>query len=316
MAKKLQSTVGIEYDQRGIRLAKLTGKKVGSDIGFYLDILEERTGDFSKEDELVKVLKDLREAASIDQHTKIVTCVSGKQIYAAEVPFRKLPDAELKNALRFELRKNVPFELAGATLECQIVDGKNAGVDKTQIIAAAAANTIFNKQLSLMERAELRPDIVDVLPTAIGNVFWALAGKALDNAANVVLHVGPAMCTLIIVGQGCPFFHRSIYFSALEILAANPSAIPDDGLRKLDAFGDEIVRSLSFYMQTYGVNGFAKLYVLGDYAADPRLVELISRKVSLAPEPVALAQKCGVDKPLPLGKFDLAISLAMRTDFE
>ena len=136
MAKKTSAIIGIEYDHLGIRAARLGCKKVGPDTAFLLEGLEEKRGEFVKEDELVKALRELRESF-YDSGCTVSTCVSGKQVFAAEVPFRSLPDAEMRTALKFELRKNVPFELGGSTLEYQVM-GKVEKDDRVRALVAAS----------------------------------------------------------------------------------------------------------------------------------------------------------------------------------
>ena len=50
---------------------------------------------------------------------KIVTSVSGQSVVVRYVPMMKMSDAELKQAIRFETDKYLPFELDEVVLDCQ-----------------------------------------------------------------------------------------------------------------------------------------------------------------------------------------------------
>lgn len=112
MAKKTTTTVGIEFNQHAVRGAKATCQKAGEETTFLLEQVEELRDDFSKEPALVKALRDMKQHLAKGGKAKITTCVAGKQIYVAQMPFRRLPAEEMKEALRFEVRKNLPFDVA------------------------------------------------------------------------------------------------------------------------------------------------------------------------------------------------------------
>lgn len=313
MAKKVTTVLGIEYDQFSLRAARVSHKKVGDNTGFFLDQLEERQGDFSKDAELAKALQEIKESA-YESGCGIVSCVSGKQIFVGEIPFRTLADQEMKDALRLELRKSIPFDLSNSAIEYQVVGPRNPKEERRRVLVTAVANVLLEKHLQALDNAGLKPGIVDALPTAIANAHWAMQGASkADNDVAVLAHMGPVICTLVVAGKECPFFQRGIHFPSNEILAKEKA--PAERERLLDALGDEILRSLSYYQQTYSVQGFPGMQLLGENADVPELAAMIERKVRLQATPMDLEKKSGVEKPVSAGKYALAISLAMRTDF-
>ena len=60
MGKKRITTIGIEYDNRGIRAAKVTASKRGKYIKYNIDKLQEVRGSFEKNEELIDALKKIK----------------------------------------------------------------------------------------------------------------------------------------------------------------------------------------------------------------------------------------------------------------
>ncbi|MBD3392181.1 MAG: hypothetical protein GF418_08900 [Chitinivibrionales bacterium] len=315
MDKKTINTVGIEYDSLGVRAAKVTSSISGKDITYVLENLQEIKGSFDKDNDLVDGLKKIREKVGIGMRDKVVTCVAGKQVHAAQIAFRELSDAELKNALKFEIRKDVPFDTASSTLDYQIIAHDDQSEKKLDILVTVVANTLLNRHLSALQKAGIRPWVVDVLPLATINAFWAGEYDPVNLSPHVVLHFSPDVCTLVIDGNGVPLYTRSIYFAAEDLYGTSGKGVTEqERMRKIAMLGNELRRSLSFYEKTNGISNFGALYLIGDYIYAPELHGGIAEKVGLELAGSTLLEKLGVKTNAPLGKFDVAIALAMRRE--
>jgi Tfp pilus assembly PilM family ATPase len=315
MEKKTLSIVGIEYDTLGIRAAKLASSVSGKQITYVLENLQELKGSYEKDAELIAGLKKIKDKVGIGVRDRVVSCVAGKQVYAAQMPFRRLPAVELKNALKFEIRKDVPFDTASATLDFQVMGRSGKDKDMLDLVVTVVANNVLNKHLAILQKAAIRPWLVDVLPIAVINAFWASEYDTSGVAPNVVLHFAPDVCTLVVDGQSVPLYARSIYFAAEELFGAKAKGGNEqERKRKITMLGNELRRSLSFYEKTNGVSNFGSLYLIGDYIYSPELHDGIAEKVSLQLAGSTLLEKLNVNTNAPLGKFDVAMALAMRRE--
>ncbi len=315
MEKRTLSTIGLEYDSLGVRAAKVTSSISGKDITYILENLQETKGQFEKDAELVEGLKKIKDKVGIGVRDKVVTCVAGKQVHAAQIEFRNLPDTELRNALKFEIRKDVPFDTASSTLDYQILSGSDKKDDGIDVLVTVVANSLLTKHLAVLQKATVRPWIVDVLPLAVINAFWAGEYDPVNLSPHVVLHFSPDVATLVIDGNAVPLYTRSIYFAAEDLYGSSGKGLSEqERNRKITLFGNELRRSLSFYEKTYGVANFGALYLLGDYIYSPELHGGIAEKVGLELAGSTLLEKLGVKTNAPLGKFDIAIALAMRRE--
>ncbi len=314
MAKTKTMSIGIEYDNLGIRGAKVTAVKRGKYIHYNIDKLEEVRGSFEKDEELLGGFQKLKKKLSFGSNDRVVTCVAGKQLHAVEMPFRLLAEAEMENALKFEIRKSLPFEATGSTLDYQVIKKADKKDEDSTLLVTTVANILLNKHLATLTKIGIKPHAVDVLPVAVSNVFWREKVQKTDGNAFVMIHLSPSVCSVVIDGNDIPFYTRSIYFSSEEIFGNdNEHEVAEkERERRLNAFGEELKRSLSFYEKTYSNSEFSLCYLMGEYIDNPEVFSFFEDKIRLEMKHSELSGIAETKNGAPKGKFDVAIGLGMR----
>jgi Tfp pilus assembly PilM family ATPase len=274
--------------------------------------LSELRGDFSTDENLSGGMKKIREKISISSTDRVVTTLAGKQVYVTQIPFRKLPDVELRNALKLEIKKSLPFEVAGASIDYQILEESKKG-DTYQIVITAVPGVMVSRHLHMMERLSIKPWIVDVLPLSIANAFHLAQKSFAMGLAYVIVHIGSTVVNLVICGDdNVPFFHRSIYFSSDEIFGEGATVEGKEIEKRLGDLAEEIGRSLSFYEKTFSTKQFAGVYLEGEYLENESITSIIGAKTSLTTEVVDVFARLKQTSNAPKGKFEVAMGLAMR----
>jgi Tfp pilus assembly PilM family ATPase len=302
---------GIEFDAHTIRAARVSADGRGS---FTIATLEEASGDYSDEANLIESLRQLKTRLGVTQRDIVVTSLSGKQVFAAQLDFRRLSGEEMEQALRLELRKMVHFEVATSTLDYEILEDEEGSTSgQCRVMTALASNSLLSRQMAILEKAGLRPAAMEVLPLTVANALWAWRGAGGMESPCVAIHVGPQATTLIIDGEYSPFFYRSIPFAAED---ANADAIPpSDRAKRLTSLADEVSRSLAFHEKNSGTAGYKELVVLGERLEDAEFAEAMRKRTGLGTIRMDLASKIGgMKNGSPTGKFDLAVALALRGD--
>jgi Tfp pilus assembly PilM family ATPase len=313
MAQRNQTSIGIDFDNYGIRMARLMAKAAGAGTLFIVDKLESVRGDFAKEESASEAMRQMRDKIAPSMGDAVVSCVSGKQVYAAQLQFRKLPDEEMQNALKFEIRRSLPFEVAGAAVEYQYLKPAEKKGDTATLIVTAVTNILLNRHLRILDKAGLKPAIVDVLPLAASNALWAAQNGSDATHLNVVLHVGPDACTLSIDGVDVMFYNRTIYFTASDLFGpkADPNLSDRERERRIGGLTEELVRSLSFYESNYRAGSFGSIHFIGSYLSE-QLFEAVAAKTGMKTATVDLAHKLSPTSKAEAGEYDIAIALAMR----
>jgi Tfp pilus assembly PilM family ATPase len=307
--------LGIDYDHFNIRMALLSRVKKGKSETYRIEQLEQLSGNFVKDDHLVAGLKELKAKLLKHKHGySIASCIGGKQVYCTKLAFKKLPDEEMRKALKFEIRKELPFESASATLEFQVLKDKQVRTDdKVNVMATAATNTLINRQMRLLAKAGLKQDVMEVLPLVATNAFWECNKKGKVDPANIILHIGTDISTLIIDGDLLPYYNRLIYFSAEELFAdvEDPTITGNERERRIQSLADEIIRSLSYYEDNYENISFSTINILGGYCSEEILAEL-EKITGLKVVVNNLVKNTDESRDVKEGLFEIATTLALR----
>jgi len=313
MRKKTANAVGIDIDSHGIRAVLINTKEINGKMVRTLTRWEEVRGNFDDETELVQGLKSIREKIGISHLSSVVTAVAGKQVYVAQIPFRKLPPDEMKNALRLEIRKNLPFEVNNATLEYQVMGKEND--EEVSVLVTVVAGTLLTRHIKNLVSAGIRPAIVDVLPTAISNAFNAGTDILRPGQAYVILHIGYGVCTLVVDGIDVPFFHRNIFVPVDELYDRtniDKEVLEQERKRRLEGLGEEVIRSLSFYQESFTVATITGIYLLGEYLDKTEILDALSEKTGLTVSILDICSKMNCTTKTVPGRFEIALALALR----
>jgi Tfp pilus assembly PilM family ATPase len=299
--------VGLEHDHLRIRGVRAAADGKG---GWIVSRLEEVQGDFAEDAGLIEGYKVIKDKLGIGARDNVVACVGGKQVFAAQLPFRKLPKEEMEQALRLELRKSMHFEVATAALDYQVlkIGDSRAEGEAVQVLVALVGGGLLPRHLKVLEKAGIKPAAVDVLPAAVSNAVWAWMDKPRENP-QVAVHVGPLVSTIVIDGLRSPFFNRNVYFSADEVFGKDPMAAQGD--RRLAALADEVARSLAFYEKSAFASGITEILLLGDYLEGTPLADQLRRLTGIPVKRMDIPKRFNVEGA-EAGRFDLALALAMR----
>lgn len=305
-------SIGIDLDMQSIRAVKI--KHTGKSAKPIISSIEEITGTFVKDEEVIAGLKAMRQRLSVSFGDSIITCVGGKQTYAAQIAFKKMPDEEMHGALKFEIRKNIPFDTVGATISYQFLSQNVKKNELSPLIVTAVSNIIMQRYLRVFEKSGLHPEIIDVFPLTIANAFHIHRDTIKDSEKNgCILHIGSEFSTIVIDGDNIPFFNRTIYFAANELFGPSKSDLiaQREIERRITAFTEEIVRSLAYYENTYHAKAPNILTVLGSYPI-PELLQKIQNDTGQTVRLLNLIGSIDNKYASAESKFDIALILSMR----
>lgn len=110
----------------------------------------------------------------------VVTSVAGQSVVVRYVSMPRMNDNELKQAVRIEADRYVPFELDEVMLDCQPLlraGGRNdeGGEDQMTVLLVACRMQLLEEQVQLVLGQGLTPGAIDVDVFALANA-WELCG--------------------------------------------------------------------------------------------------------------------------------------------
>jgi type IV pilus assembly protein PilM len=167
----MSETIGLDIGSHSI---KLVGLKMTSKGPFLTHAgIKEIPYGVDKEDvnTISEILRTL--VNEVDLKTKKVNVtVSGSGINISRIIVPSMPKAELKEAVRWEVKGRLPFPIETAQIDFHILsEFVEEGAKKLDMIAVACPNHLVERTLSIVKGSGLQPGHLDVSPFALWNVL-------------------------------------------------------------------------------------------------------------------------------------------------
>jgi len=251
----------------------------------------------------------------------------------------KMKEEDLKNSLRFEAEKYIPFSINDVITDAVSLSDKAPEKNQMKVLLAAAKKDAVNSRIEMLKGAGLSVSVIDVDGFACFNAFLK-SQENLDASKSVVLlNIGYTQANVVIVREGEAFFTRDIQIGARDIAKAiskilevseeeGEALILDAGDKRsevTEAAGtviasliDELRLSFGYYENQYG-KAVSDIYVSGGMAYFKGLLDSLEENFGNAPiiwDPFA---KFEIDPALDQKKlepvraqFAVAAGLALR----
>jgi len=228
------------------------------------------------------VLKNIKQSQGVDF---VNISLSGPSTVIRHVNFPKMNEAELKQALKFEAQKHIPFSVEEVVLDSFILK-EGLPDNKMLVLIVAAKKDFLNQRLKLVEDAGLKVNLIDIDSLALTNAFNFNYPQE-DNPkhkAVALLNIGSSMSNLNILENGMPRLSRDIHiggnnftqklmevfsldFKAAEELKINPDT---ERAKAVTATVESVFSNLvsnirtSFdYYESQGTTSVSKIFLNG-----------------------------------------------------
>lgn len=137
-----------------------------------------------------------------------VSAVSGESIIVRYIQLPEMPEAELKNALRWEAEEYIPFSIDEVNLD-SVVLGPSGSQGKVDVLLVSARKDLVNEHVQLVRAAGLIPVIVDVEGFAFVNAFEVNYQPTPEDCLCLV-HIGAEVTNINIYVGNTSRFSRDI----------------------------------------------------------------------------------------------------------
>jgi type IV pilus assembly protein PilM len=156
--------------------------------------------------------------------------VSGASTVVRYIDFPRMNEDELKQALRFEAQKYIPFAINEANLDSCILK-EDLSDNKMLVLVAAVKKEFINQRLKLIQEAGLKTNIVELDSLALINAFnfnYSKEDANIKNKTIALLNIGASMSNLNILENGHPVLSRDIYIAGNNLTQKIQEAIGID----------------------------------------------------------------------------------------
>jgi type IV pilus assembly protein PilM len=164
---------------------------------------------------------------------RVVASVAGQAVVVRYLPMLKMSDADLKQAIRFETDKYLPFELDEVVLDCQPLkrapSGASAEADgkdgQMNVLLAACKTNAIQEKVDLLIGQGLVPIAIDIDLFALANA-WELCGLPAEELgegeerAIALVDIGAVRTSINVLCGGETCFSREINIGGADMTQA------------------------------------------------------------------------------------------------
>lgn len=228
-----------------------------------------------------------------------------------QVDLPDVPQAELKDAVKWQIRDLLDFPAEEAVIELfDIPEQSNPGKQRTAY-AVAARKSMLQQHVDALHSAGLRPDAIDIPELCLRNVAALLPQ---DKEGVAMLYFAERKGMLIVSRQGRLYFIRHMSIGTDEL--ADSDMAFDAASGKLSSVILDVKRSLDYYESHYDRRPVTEL-VLAPGPDLGSLPAMLRDQLGLNVTRLGLAELFELQTDLPAerhGECLLAIGAALRTN--
>ena len=165
---------------------------------------------------------------------RVVTGVSGQSTVVRYIPMMRMSDEELRQAIKFETDKYLPFDINDVVMDCQALrntvhsaaKGKEGGDGTMTVLLAACRKQELESQAQMVKRQGLLPFAIDLDLFAVANA-WELCGLPMEShsdggapSAIALVDVGATRSSVNVLAGGESCFSREINIGGADMTQA------------------------------------------------------------------------------------------------
>ncbi|MBN2453277.1 MAG: pilus assembly protein PilM [Candidatus Omnitrophica bacterium] len=270
----------------------MTGRsksRVGLDIGSHFVKLVEISGTSEKPVLVSFGLKDIRNspkgvvveairALASENKVPFKNCcisLSGSSLVARILSLPKMTDEELKNAVKFETEKFIPFDINECVLDFHVQSDGIKGKEGLDVLLAAAKKELVMQKVKIAEEAGFSVNIVDVDSFAISNAFWKNFPPVKSSKVTALLNIGSVCTNLVVIKGDIIAFVRDMPIGSSEMAAGKNDESAGFAKDVLARLLDEVKLSFGYYENQSG-RGIDDIYISGGGVYLPELEDAFS----------------------------------------
>jgi len=287
------------------------------------------------------VKPSLKELSADTDVKQVNVSISGTSAIIRYITFPKMSPQELKQALKFEAQKYIPFPVAELNLGSVILKD-DLPDNKMLVLLAAVRKEILSQRVKALDEFGLQARLIDIDSLALINAFNFNYPPQADpkNKSPALLNIGASFSNLNILEDGIPRLSRDIHIAGnnftqkiadtlgMEFLAAEELKLnPDqESLSKITVLAEGSAASLvseirtSFdYYESQGASSVGKIYLSGEGSILSGLKEALASLLGIEVEYWNPLAKINLSPGIDAGKLKghlaqlpVAVGLALR----
>ena len=304
--------VGLDIGSSSLKLAEIQDNRDGYHLSHFSQVPLERgvieDGVLIKPESLAEKIKILFQNAGLGRRG-IVTSLSGNSAIVKKVTLPSMEETELRDLIRDEASKYLPFDnMDDVNFDFQVLGPNEFNPNQMEVILVAAKKEVVEGFTDAIESAGLSPYIMDVDTFALETMYEANYDVDEDHIVAMI-NIGASTTNINVVKGSASLFTRDfalagdslteaiqakhgVTFEAAERMKINgPEG--DDVTRKTfreslpgyaEPISAEIVRSIDYFRSISGGENIKQVLLSGGTANLPGLAGLLAAKLGIGTE--------------------------------
>ncbi|HHY92662.1 MAG TPA: pilus assembly protein PilM [Firmicutes bacterium] len=253
----MTSTLGLDIGGAAVKFVELMTTRAGSRVKKYgcFTVPPNLVADglILEPHELGRYIKETLHTEGVHTH-RVACAVNGSSVLFRRVELPPLPVETLKQSLRWELERYVPF--TATAVEYGLLPLEQLP-QKTIALLATAPQTVITSLLTTLEAADLFPEVLEPGPLAL--LRWVEYSRPPAEKNILILDLGATSTKVLILREG------QLQFVRTSLVNQEEKRAPWEGV------ATEIRRSLDYYALQYPASpapGPTACFCLGGSAQD------------------------------------------------
>lgn len=313
-------TVGLDIGSSAVKLVEVMDGSEGYLLSNFSQIPLERgilaEGAIVDADALCDRIRRLFKSSGC-RTKKVVVSLSGHKVIARKAAFRTMEEEDLRQLISDEAGNYLPFDnIQDVSFDFQILGESEGGPGQMDVVLVAAKKDIVQGYVSVLEKAGLRPLIMDVDSFAL-ETMYEVNYDFEENDVVVLVNIGASMTNINVVKRGCSIFTRDISmgghyitesiqerlqvtFEEAERIKIESSGAGASGrvdpLEHAEPLFSEIERSIDYFRSTHGSEYIKEIILSGGSARINGIDGALAQRVSIETKIVRPFQNLAINR--------------------
>ncbi|MFH1783773.1 MAG: type IV pilus assembly protein PilM [bacterium] len=225
--------IGLDIGSRSVKVVQMNDAAGGLQLlkNKVIELpLTEKKEESPQEKKIQKIRAIIEALSGFDTKlVKVQTVVAGPRVSVRRITMPPMPKKELLDAIKWEAKNHVPFNIEDAIIDFQIMgDIVEQGVKKHELLVVAAEKVVVDEQMELLREAGIKVSGITAAPLAMWNLVKKGGLKLPEDKVVAVLNVGGDVTDINIFKDGVLQFTRQILIAGTSMTKSMTGILVSD----------------------------------------------------------------------------------------
>ncbi len=234
----------------------------------------------------------------------VATSIAGWSVIIKKVDLPQMSEDELAENIQVEAEQYIPFNVEDVNIDFQILGSSSEKTDRMEVMLVAAKKEVIDDYTSLIKKAGLSPQVVDVDFFALENAFEANYDAA-ESGGVALVDIGATKMNINVLKNGVSMFNRDASIGGYQItedirqrfgleyeeaekvkLGLSSEKVPAQDLEAIfvsaaTSWSTEVKRAIDFFYATYPEETIGQILLSGGSSRLPGLNGLFNKDTNI-----------------------------------